>query len=125
MANNNELSIAQKNALMHSILRQWLILICIAVILLWIISGYNRSISSDNGQLANRINPNTANWSQLALLPGIGPQTSQKIIAYRQSRKRADSNGIAFECINDLQKVKSIGPKTAMKCKEYLIFDNK
>lgn len=52
-----------------------------------------------------RIDPNTANQRELQLLPNIGPTLAQNIV-----RDRTD-NG-PFESINDLDRVKGIGPKT-------------
>jgi competence protein ComEA len=48
------------------------------------------------------ININTATQAELESLPGIGPVTAQKIIAYRQSTP--------FQTIDDLENVNGIGP---------------
>ncbi len=51
------------------------------------------------------ININTASQTELESLPGIGPITAEKIIAYRQE------NG-PFTAIEEIQKVSGIGPAT-------------
>ncbi len=48
------------------------------------------------------ININNATQAELESLPGIGPATAQKIIAYRQSTP--------FQTIDDLENVSGIGP---------------
>ena len=52
-----------------------------------------------------RININTAADYELEMLPGIGPATARAIIEYR------NEHGF-FESLEDLQKVRHIGPKT-------------
>lgn len=54
---------------------------------------------------AARININSATAAELETLPGIGPVTAGKIIAYREA------NG-PFARIEDIQDVPGIGPKT-------------
>lgn len=58
------------------------------------------------------ININTAGEEQLCTLPGVGPATAARIIAYRQNH--------AFQRIEDLQKVKGIGPAKFKKLAAYI-----
>lgn len=59
------------------------------------------------------INVNTATADELMRLPGIGPVTAQNIIASRSVAP--------FQTVNDLDKVKGIGPKTLEKLRPYVV----
>ncbi len=56
------------------------------------------------------INLNTATQAELENLPGIGPSLAQRILAYREQHG-------PFTTIEDIQKVKGIGPKIYEKIK--------
>ncbi len=58
------------------------------------------------------VNLNTATASDLERLPGIGPSTSARIIAYRQTRP--------FKRVEELVRVKGIGRKTLAKLRPHL-----
>ncbi len=62
-----------------------------------------------------RINPNTATVASLRRLPGIGPKTAAKIVAYR----RRDPN-TPFRAPADLTNVKGIGEKTVQRIRPFL-----
>ncbi len=55
--------------------------------------------------LASRININTASAEELEALPGIGPATAAKIVAYREEHG-------PFSTAGDIQNVSGIGPAT-------------
>lgn len=61
------------------------------------------------------ININTADQQTLEALPGIGPVTAKKIIAYRQ-------DGL-FSSIEEIQKVPGIGPATFEKIKHLVVVE--
>lgn len=62
------------------------------------------------------INVNTANSAELELLPQIGPALAARIIEYRTTHG-------SFKSLNDLDKVKGIGPKTLAKLKPLIRFE--
>ncbi len=62
------------------------------------------------------VNINTATLDQLIELPGIGPVTAQKILAFRSE------NG-PFESAEDLLEVNGIGPKKLARIRAYLRVD--
>jgi competence protein ComEA len=59
------------------------------------------------------ININTATLEQLVALPGIGPATAEKILAFRKE------NG-PFEAADDLLEVSGIGPRKLARIRPYL-----
>lgn len=66
--------------------------------------------------LAGKLNVNSADATQLALLPGIGEKTAENIIAYRTQHGN-------FKTIDDLTQVKGIGTKSVEKFREYVVFE--
>jgi competence protein ComEA len=59
------------------------------------------------------INVNTAGAEELQRLPGVGPVTAQAIITTRTATP--------FQSVNDLDKVKGIGPKTLEKLRPFVV----
>jgi competence protein ComEA len=62
---------------------------------------------------AQPININTADSTQLQLVPGIGPSTAEKILQMRKSYG-------AFKNVNDLMAIRGLGPKRQEKMRKYL-----
>lgn len=74
--------------------------------------------------LLQGVNPNTATAAELTALPGIGEVRAQRIVDYRTSRyEKADCDGPAFRCAEDLAAVHGIGPKTVDRLRPMLRFD--
>ena len=75
-------------------------------------------------ELADRIDPNTADWQTLAALPGIGERRARDIVQYRE-RKRAEAHDpdlIVFDAPGDLLYVRGVGPGILESMKPYLLF---
>ena len=64
------------------------------------------------------VNINTADASQLALLPRIGPAAAKRIVEYREA------NG-GFKRTTDLMQVKGIGDRTFERLGPYLTVEGK
>jgi len=58
------------------------------------------------------VNINTASQAELETLPGVGPVTAQKIMAWRAQHK--------FTTIEELQEIDGIGPKTMAQLRPYV-----
>ena len=65
--------------------------------------------------LEGTVNLNTADRTQLMLLPGVGPATADKVLAYRDRRR--------FTRPAHVMRVKGIGKKTYAKLRRYLTVD--
>ncbi|GJM26633.1 MAG: hypothetical protein DHS20C16_30480 [Phycisphaerae bacterium] len=83
--------------------------------------------TTDANNIANevsglRLNPNTATWSDLALLPRIGQVTARRIVEYRDEFRTSDDTP-AFKNASDLEQVRGIGPITVAKIAPHLKFD--
>jgi competence ComEA-like helix-hairpin-helix protein len=63
------------------------------------------------------INPNTASWTSLQRLPGVGPVLASEIIAHRR-------DGNHFTTILDLDDVRGIGEVRMRRMEPYLRFDS-
>ncbi len=70
-----------------------------------VINNGSAQISEASSQVTGLVNINTGTAAELDSLPGIGPSKAQAIIDYRLQ------NGL-FIRVEDLTKVKGIGPKT-------------
>lgn len=74
-------------------------------------------------QLQDRVDPNTAPWWELTILPGVGEVTARAIVEHRrQAREGGDAR--PFDGANDLENVRGIGPKTVERFRALLRFDD-
>jgi len=72
-------------------------------------------------EVESKVDPNTANWAELASLPGIGEVLAKRIVEHRQG-KAAAPNEPTFRRPEDLEAVRGIGPKTVAKLAKHLKF---
>jgi competence protein ComEA len=61
-----------------------------------------------------KIDINSAEWPELTLLPGIGPELAKRIVADREAKGR-------FREATDLRRVRGIGPRTLEGMRPYLL----
>ncbi|MBL6704543.1 MAG: helix-hairpin-helix domain-containing protein [Planctomycetaceae bacterium] len=101
---------------------QWLVVIVsVAVVILLVIKWQNlqyvnRSeiiVLRESEDIGYQIDLNLATWIELAQLRDVGPVTAQAIISNREEFG-------PFTSIDDLQRVKGIGPKTVEKNRRWL-----
>jgi len=80
-------------------------------------------LTPDSAQaLQDKIDPNTADAATLSVLPLIGEKRAADIVAYREQYIREHQGRVAFEELDDLERVKGIGPSTLSQMKPYLMF---
>jgi competence ComEA-like helix-hairpin-helix protein len=74
-------------------------------------------------QLDEKINPNIAPSVSLLRLQGVGSSRAEAIVTYRENFVEKGRKGPAFQDVNDLQKVRGIGPRTAQNISQWLKFE--
>jgi DNA uptake protein ComE-like DNA-binding protein len=72
--------------------------------------------------LADRIDPNTADAATLSALPLIGERRARDIIAYRESQQARRPGEPVFRELTDLVRVKGIGVATIKQLEPFLVF---
>lgn len=72
--------------------------------------------------LADRIDPNKADWATLAALPGVGESRAKTVIAYRDAAKQRDASAVVFRYPSDLTRVHGVGATTVQNLRPYLSF---
>lgn len=74
------------------------------------------------GELASRIDPNTADWQTLAAVPGLGEKRAKSIVEYRDRLRASDANVVVFRDPSDLRHIRGIGVATIQNLRPYLLF---
>ena len=71
-----------------------------------------------------RLDPNVANWPELACLPGIGPTLARRIVDFREEGRVSAGTAAAktYRTPEDLLAVRDIGPKRLARIRPYLKF---
>lgn len=102
---------------------QWFVGTCLAVGLLLLglltsrATGWGRPLIEIDRHPARQydyqLDVNSATWVEWALLDGIGPQLAKQIVADRDARG-------PFRSIDDVDRVRGIGPKTMDKIRPWL-----
>ena len=85
-----------------------------------VLSGILRRHWQPRGELAGRINPNTATTASLLRLPGVGLTRASAIVAYRTQVREETGEDIVFTSQADLRLVRGIGPQTASEMAPWL-----
>ncbi len=96
--------------------------VCLSCLLVSNVGPDAQLRSGDQTRLDSRINPNDATVESLVRLPGLGLGRAGAIVAYRESVYR-EGRRPAFENLEDLRKVRGIGPKTVQSISEWVTFD--
>src|SRR4051812_147820 len=73
-------------------------------------------------ELADKIDPNTADWQSLAALPALGEKRAKTIIEYREAFMKQHPDHRAFEEPEDLLLVRGIGPSMLATLRPYMLF---
>ena len=76
-------------------------------------------------ELVDKLDPNSASWQELAVLPQLGEKRAKEIVAYREEFVRAGRGTVAFQSADDLLKIKGIGVSMVENLSPYLKFPEK
>lgn len=74
-------------------------------------------------ELPERVNANTADAGMLAAIPGMGKLLAERIVAEREAFVAANPGATPYVNLDDLRRVKGMGPATLKKLEPYLVFE--
>jgi DNA uptake protein ComE-like DNA-binding protein len=75
-----------------------------------------------SSELADRLDPNTANWQELVAIPTLGEKRAQAIVDYRQDWQKRHPGVPAYLVPTDLAAVKGIGGSMIQAISPFLLF---
>jgi competence protein ComEA len=73
-------------------------------------------------ELADKLDPNTADWRELAALPSLGEGRAREIVAWRERFLLENPGQVPFARPEDLLRVRGIGPAIVTTVRPYLAF---
>jgi len=74
------------------------------------------------GEVLAKVDPNSADWPTLAALPSIGPALAKRIVKERAAFATEHPGEMAYLQIDDLLRVKGIGPAVIEAIRPHLLF---
>ena len=99
-------------------MRKSLNIIMALVLMTLSVASYAADAESSSSSSQQVVNINTADISQLALLPRVGEKAAQRIVDYRKEHG-------PFRKATDLMQVKGIGAKTFERMAPYIALEGK
>lgn len=92
------------------------------ILALTIASSVSAGVRKAEPAVAPVVNVNTATEQQYAFLPGVGPKLAAELNAHVESCcDHQEGARAAFKSVNDLLKVKGIGPAKLAKMRPYVV----
>jgi DNA uptake protein ComE-like DNA-binding protein len=73
-------------------------------------------------ELQQAVDPNTADETALASIPGLTIATAKNIVQYRENLLKNNPDEPPFKSLKDLDPVKGVGPATLKKIEPFLYF---
>ena len=113
-------TLPQRRALIVLLVVLWVLLAVRYAVNSRFISDPQPEVPDRAAEVADRIDPNTAGWQDLAALPNLGEKRAKAIVDFRESH-RGTRNPV-YTSADDLLAIRGIGVATVTKLKPYLVF---